>query len=261
MPAACRMPRLRGKSAPEPPCGGSKSLGSHRSGVRSRPRRTSAGARRKVSTPSDLAADVDRAAIPDFLAMQGPTKTTFRSRPWSRRRHRAVAIIGETIGASMAHELRMVALDVGDDRRAGRGDVSARRRSSPAVCGRRRPPGPRRAATSATLPKPSRRSMPTSRSGLMSVNSAGKLGARQTAVGAPESSSARTSSIVADHLFRALAADPHAVAAVDAALADDLRLAVRDADRLRRTFAHAGVAHPAAVGDGGDERRAHARSL
>ena len=37
--------------------------------------------------------------------------------------------------------------------------------------------------------------MPTSRSGLMSVNSAGKLGARQTAVGAPESSSARTSAM------------------------------------------------------------------
>ena len=53
----------------------------------------------KVSTASISPSTRSLSASP-FLAMQGPTKAIFRSGPNSRRSARAVASIGETIGAS-----------------------------------------------------------------------------------------------------------------------------------------------------------------
>ena len=94
----------------------------------------------------------------------------------------------------------------------------------------------------------------------MPSNSAGKLGARHAADRRAACNKRFNVLDRAPYLLCVLAADPHAVAAADAALGDDLRLALRDADGLGRAFPHACVAYPAALFDRGDEtERLHTR--
>ncbi len=58
---------------------------------------------------------------------------------------------------------------------------------------------------------------------------------------------------VVAHLLGVLATDPETVAAADAAGLDDPRLSVDHLDGFGRALPHAGIAHPALVGDYGDE--------
>ena len=92
------MPRLIANNAPVPACGGSKSLGVIDSGLIAWCRSISPNSM-KVSAASTSPPTSALRASP-FFAMHGPMNTTFIASPYSRRSARAVATIGETIGAN-----------------------------------------------------------------------------------------------------------------------------------------------------------------
>ena len=98
MPATCSMPPLMGNRPPPRAWGGSKSAGATSS--RSRPRavsirRSSVNVRASSTSPPRSGEMASR-----FLAMHGPMNTTRMASPWSARSSRAIAIIGDTMGAS-----------------------------------------------------------------------------------------------------------------------------------------------------------------
>ncbi len=98
MSAACSMPRVRGNREPRPASGGSKSEGSTPSGV------MPASSRRILSSAnvrtSSMSWPASRSSASFFLAMQGPMKTIPSWSPCMAFRTLAMAIIGETTGAS-----------------------------------------------------------------------------------------------------------------------------------------------------------------
>ncbi len=73
-----------------------------------------------------------------FLAMHGPMNTILSCSPWISLKARAVAIIGETMGASERDQFGIVTLDESDDCRAGRGNIAvpvARQQEFPVAAG------------------------------------------------------------------------------------------------------------------------------
>ena len=191
--------------------------------------------------------------------MQGPMNTILRSSPCKRRSTRAMATMGETIGASARSDRDNIARH--SPRWPGRwskySDGHWTARSTRNISGQR---DRHRRQTSVTKWKPNARSMPTTCVCEISENSAGKLGARQAAMRLRSAASYAPHRPCCAGAWHA-ANRCHAIAAGDATVADHPGLALGNANGLDRALPHARVAHAAAFGDRGDERGAHEATL
>ena len=167
------------------------------------------------------------------------------------RRARAVAIIGETIGASERDHVRIVTLDESDDRGAGRGDIAmpvARQQEFPVAAGHE-------VGAEGHLDDEVEAQFAQHADHLRVVH-VDELGGKAGGHAGGHALARREQGV---HFVRraaqqlgVLRADAHAIPAGNTTLADHLGLALGDADRLDGALPHARVAHAAAFLEGRD---------